>query len=98
MHPPAKFQPHIPITFEVTALQSRKKTERLICTASLGEINYMLLTKMVVTYDQNYTRSTILFAISRRIDYWVRFFLYHLSSPYTKVKLVNKDHYHFDIM
>ena len=35
----AKFQPHMPITLGITAIQ----TEKSICTASIGKINYRWL-------------------------------------------------------
>jgi len=63
--------------------------EKLICTVSIGKINYRCLQKIIVTYQWNELRYgtkifTVVFAMDRGIDYWVSFSSIHFSSLPTK--------------
>jgi len=66
--------------------------------AKYWENKLQALTKMVVNYKQEVKDCAIVFAMNRGIDYWIRLFLYYLSSLQRMAKSIKKFAYnYFDI-
>ena len=90
MDPLEKFQPHIPVTLGITALQG-SNNRKINLYSKYRENKSQVLAKTIVTYKHRVQICTILFIMRRVYDYWVSVSLYHLLHYIKWQKLVKID-------